>query len=227
MRRRPTIPRGLPGGFALAAALLLAGAIAVGCLERSAAAQPLDTGETLHVCSSCHGLTGWSTSSLFPNLAGQRPQYLAAQLKAFRSRTRTDQPARTYMWGMAARLSNPQIGAIAAYYAGLPSRPARPNAAPSIAAGKKIYEEGIADKGVAPCMACHGDKAQGQPAVPPQAGKPGSDAIPALAGQHRAYIEREVKAFMSKARASDVMRETTKSLSPAELRDIAAYLATL
>jgi cytochrome c553 len=227
MRRSPTTPCGVPHGFALVVAVLLAGASAPCGLQRAVAAEPIDIRETVHVCSSCHGLTGSSTSSLFPSLAGQRQKYLAAQLKAFRSRTRTDQPAQTYMWGMAARLSNPQIDAIAAYYTGLPSRPARPRVAPSIAAGKKIYEEGIADKGVAPCMACHGDKAQGQPAVPPQAGKPGSDAIPALAGQHRAYIEREVKAFVSKARASDVMRESTKGLTPSELRDIAAYLATL
>lgn len=227
MRCGTTTSRGVARGFALAAAALLTGAIAACSLQRPVAAQPVDIGETLHVCSSCHGLAGWSASSLFPNLAGQRQEYLAAQLKAFRSRTRADQPAHTYMWGMAAHLSDMQIDAIAAYYAGLPPAPARPCASPSIAAGKKIYEEGVADKSVPPCMACHGDKAQGQPPVPPQAGKPGSDVIPALAGQHRAYIERAVDAFIAKARASDVMRESTKGLTPAQLRDVAAYLATL
>src|SRR5262249_1864711 len=36
------------------------------------------------VCSTCHGARGVSISPMFPHLAGQPPQYLEAQLKAFR-----------------------------------------------------------------------------------------------------------------------------------------------
>ncbi len=64
---------------------------------------------TVHVCSSCHGPKGRSISSTFPRLAGQQKDYIEAQLKAFRDHTRADPHAKTYMWGMAARLSDPTI----------------------------------------------------------------------------------------------------------------------
>ena len=35
-------------------------------------------------CSACHGATGISVSPLWPNLAGQKEQYLVKQIKAFR-----------------------------------------------------------------------------------------------------------------------------------------------
>ena len=36
------------------------------------------------MCSSCHGVKGISMSPLWPNLAGQKEQYLIKQIKAFR-----------------------------------------------------------------------------------------------------------------------------------------------
>ena len=72
---------------------------------------------TLHICSSCHGPDGRSISPTFPRLAGQQKDYIVAQLQAFRDKTRADPHAQTYMWGMAARLSDPTIDGIAAFYA--------------------------------------------------------------------------------------------------------------
>ena len=65
---------------------------------------------TLHVCESCHGRDGRSISPTFPRLAGQQKNYIVEQLKAFRDKTRADPHARTYMWGLAAGLSDPTIG---------------------------------------------------------------------------------------------------------------------
>ena len=81
----------------------------------------VDVAGTVHVCSSCHGPGGRSTSSTFPRLAGQQKDYLVAQLQAFRDHTRADPHAKTYMWGMAARLSDPLIEGIAAYYSSQPA----------------------------------------------------------------------------------------------------------
>ncbi|HVB69037.1 MAG TPA: hypothetical protein VNE67_14400, partial [Acetobacteraceae bacterium] len=36
----------------------------------------------VHVCSTCHGHAGRRTSPNFPRLAGQRAEYLGAQLRA-------------------------------------------------------------------------------------------------------------------------------------------------
>ena len=98
---------------------------------------------TVHVCDSCHGPGGRSISPTFPRLAGQQKDYIVAQLQAFRDKTRADPHAQTYMWGMAARLSDPTIDAIAAYYASQTPVAGQAGTSPEIVAGKKIFTEGI------------------------------------------------------------------------------------
>src|SRR6516165_7622067 len=88
---------------------------------------PPDIAGIVHVCSSCHGPGGHSISSTFPRLAGQQKDYLVAQLTAFRDHKRADPHAQTYMWGMAGRLSNPEIKALATYYAAQPPTPGTPD----------------------------------------------------------------------------------------------------
>jgi cytochrome c553 len=175
---------------------------------------PIDISGTVHVCSSCHGPGGRSISSTFPRLAGQQKDYLAAQLKAFRDHTRADPHAKTYMWGMAARLSDAMIEGIAEYYSQQPPVPGTPDNSRMADAGRKIYTEGIASRSVPPCKACHGDHGQG------------NGTIPRLAGQHTAYIERQLEAFASNARANEVMHENSKNLTAEQIHEVAAYLRT-
>jgi cytochrome c553 len=61
-------------------------------------------------CANCHGVSGRSISPTFPNLAAQTAPYLQAQLHAFRDQTRADPDALSYMWGMAAQLSDVDKG---------------------------------------------------------------------------------------------------------------------
>jgi cytochrome c553 len=169
---------------------------------------------TLYVCSSCHGTDGRSISPTFPRLASQQKDYIVAQLQAFRDKTRADPHAQTYMWGMAARLSNPTIDAIAAYYASQTPVAGEPGTSPEIAAGKKIFTEGIPSENLPACMSCHGEKAEG------------NGPIPRLAGQHRAYLARQLEAFASMARANEIMHENSKNLTPEQISEVTAYLAT-
>jgi len=67
------------------------------------------------VCAACHGAKGISATGAFPNLAGQKADYLAAQLKAFRAKTRVN----PVMAPMAASLKDEDIDNLAAYYASL------------------------------------------------------------------------------------------------------------
>jgi cytochrome c553 len=90
-------------------------AILTACGTNEPAAQA-QIENTEHVCSSCHGMDGRSVSPTFPNLAGQPSQYLVTQLKAFRDHSRADPHAHTYMWGMAAQLTDPTIEGLAAFY---------------------------------------------------------------------------------------------------------------
>ena len=66
-------------------------------------------------CAACHGGTGISPTPIWPNLAGQKEQYLAQQITAFRDGTRQN----AQMSPMAAGLSDEDIANLAAYYASL------------------------------------------------------------------------------------------------------------
>jgi cytochrome c553 len=206
---RPLARSMVGGGFTAAMILLLT----VGAAP-SEAAESTAPADIIHVCSSCHGPGGRSISSTFPRLAGQQKDYIETQLKAFRDHERADPHAKTYMWGMAAQLSDAQIGAIAAYYSSQPPVPGIPNNSPLAVAGHAIFDAGISSLGVPPCKACHGDHGEG------------NSMIPRLAGQHPEYIERQLEAFASMARANEIMHENSKSLTADQIRAVAAFVAT-
>lgn len=165
-------------------------------------------------CSSCHGLRGISVSPTFPNLAGQQAAYLEAQLKAFRDRSRADPHAQAFMWGMAAQLTDETIAHMANYFANQPAPPGTRADRAEIAAGKKIYEEGIPGQNVPPCQSCHGSRALG------------NGPFPRLAGQHRGYLERQLGAFAANLRANPVMHENSKNLTALQISQVAAFLSS-
>jgi cytochrome c553 len=215
--RRAVAPGGAVAVVSSGAALVLA-LLAGGCssTETGAAGPPpsASVAGTEHVCSSCHGMGGKSTlSSTFPRLAGQQDEYLVTQLKAFRDKSRADPHAHTYMWGMAARLTDPTIDGLAAYYSAQPPIHGAPSDSAEMAAGKKIFDEGIPASNVPACAACHGEQAQG------------AGAIPRLAGQHRSYLERQLDAFSSNARANEIMHENSKNLTAQQISQVTAFLS--
>jgi cytochrome c553 len=69
-------------------------------------------------CGGCHGPAGAGIPAQFPRLAGQYAEYIATQLKSFRDGARSNDP-NGMMRGVAARLSEREIRAVAEYAAGL------------------------------------------------------------------------------------------------------------
>jgi cytochrome c553 len=69
-------------------------------------------------CTACHGPGGAGVPAQFPRIAGQFPEYTAAQLRAFRSGERTNDPNRM-MRAIAERLSDREISEVAEYISGL------------------------------------------------------------------------------------------------------------
>ena len=69
-------------------------------------------------CTSCHSPNGAGVPAQYPRLAGQFPEYSAAQLKAFRAGERANDP-NNMMRATAAKLSDREISALAEYIAGL------------------------------------------------------------------------------------------------------------
>jgi cytochrome c553 len=158
------------------------------------------------VCSTCHGIDGQSSNSLFPKLAGQQKEYILGQLEAIKGRDRNSEHTRQFMWGPARYISAKQMDELATYFSKQPPmRGTVPNGQLS-EVGQVIYHQGVPGKGVKACSSCHGDAAQGD------------DVIPRLAGQHAYYMNNRARIAMTKIVAN---------LSDDEINAISAYLETI
>ena len=77
-----------------------------------------DAASGIPACAGCHGPSGAGIPIQFPRLGGQYADYVAAQLQAFRSGARDNDP-NGMMRAVAAHLTDTQIRALAEYVAGL------------------------------------------------------------------------------------------------------------
>lgn len=193
--------------LSVSAALGAPGALAAG--DASAGKAKANT------CAGCHGADGNSTNPAWPKLAGQHPGYLVKQLKDFKAGDREN----ATMAPMAAALSEQDMQDLAAYYAAqqIQYGEADPEL---VELGEQIYRGGNKASGVSACMACHGPAGKGNPAA----------NFPALAGQHAAYTEIQLKAFRSGARANDygsMMRNVAARMTDAEIKAVASYIQGL
>lgn len=114
-------------------------------MAANASAANLDAGraKALAVCAACHGANGVSVGDAIPNLAGQKPAYLEAQLKALKDGSRKS----AVMGAMAAQLSADDIANVAAYFASLPGAPAaaaKSEFLPALAKSRVVFPEGYA-----------------------------------------------------------------------------------
>lgn len=92
--------------------------------------KPADTGawlatrgawdKNVPACNQCHGPGGIGVGENFPSLAGQPAAYIAGQLRAWQQGQRPPGPL-GLMPAVATRLSDAEIDAVSAYYAGLPA----------------------------------------------------------------------------------------------------------
>jgi len=181
--------------------------------ESAARAQAVQLAEGK--CFLCHGEKGKSISPLFPRLAGQQSAYVVAQLKAFKNQTRSDPDAVAYMYGMASLLNERMMNALGDYFQSLEPVKAKAEPAAEVSQGKDIFNNGIPSQQVPPCMSCHGDKATG------------SGLFPRLAGQHVAYLIKQLHAFKDGVRASPVMNSVASTLTDAQMQAVADYARSL
>jgi cytochrome c553 len=72
--------------------------------------------ELLRQCSACHGVDGIAKDVEIPNLRGQHDQYVAEQLRAFRSGKRASKE----MHYLSRHLTDEEIDALAQFYAEMP-----------------------------------------------------------------------------------------------------------
>jgi cytochrome c553 len=199
--------------FAATAAIFasMASTLAIAEEASSAPTEPVISKATT-VCQNCHGAQGDSLLATFPRLNGQQADYIAAQLKSFRSQSRSDPHARAYMWGMASQLDDGMIDGLAKYFAA--QKPTQPQSGGALAAeGKNIYMNGADAQNIPACQACHGEHAEG------------NSVIPRLAGQHAYYLKSQLEAFRSTLRENDVMHANTKDMTNSQIEALVSYLS--
>ncbi|MDB5939009.1 MAG: hypothetical protein JWP77_1373 [Polaromonas sp.] len=78
-----------------------------------------DDAAQVQACANCHGPAGAGEPPAYPYLAGQHAAYLASALGQWKSGSRKNDPS-GQMPAIAARLTDADIAALAAYYASQP-----------------------------------------------------------------------------------------------------------
>lgn len=168
-----------------------------------------------NVCGACHGADGNSTSPIYPNLAGQHPEYISKQLHEFKSGTRKN----ATMAPNVTKLSQDDMLNLAAYFSAQQPKPRMAKDPALVAEGQKIYKGGNPGSGVPACASCHGPAGSG---IPVQ--------FPRLAGQHSKYVLSQLKNFRSGDRANDggkMMRVIARKMTDQEMKAVAEYISGL
>ncbi len=170
--------------------------------------QDVDAGrKKAETCIACHGPNGNSQVPLFPILAGQTARYLYLQLKDFKEGRRSEPTMEPFI----KDLSRDDMLNLAAFFAA--QKPTGTSFKPDevkAARGQKKSEETL-------CTMCH------------LGGFKGQNEIPRVAGQHHAYVVKQMKDFKTARRTNDAgnMASVSKTLSDQDIDDLGHYLETL
>ncbi|AOW12129.1 cytochrome C [Hydrogenophaga crassostreae] len=165
------------------------------------------------VCVACHAADGNSTTPENPKLAAQHPEYLAKQLKEFKSGKRDN----AIMKGFAAGLSDEDMTNISHWLADQKAKDGFASEKDLVRMGERIYRGGIADRQIAACAGCHSPNGAGIPAQ-----------YPRLAGQHATYTVNQLNAFRSGARKNSVeMTGVAAKMNDVEIKAVSDYIAGL
>ena len=157
----------------------------------------------VQACVACHGADGVSGSPAWPNLAGQHETYLVRQIRAMRSGDRISAMKTPFLSG----LSDEDIQVLAAWYSSQDIGVAANGDAKRVERGRQL---------AGACSACHGHN-----------GKPVADEWPILAGQHAAYLQKQLRAYKDAERIHPFMQSAVEGLDEEDFAALAAYYSQL
>ena len=178
----------------------------------------LATDSVIKSCNPCHGANGEGRDvAAFPKLAGQRPEYLLASMRAYARGERHS----GIMEPIVAGLSNDQLLAIARRYANMKSnQTGAQRDAESIQRGSEIARKGIPKQEIPACVDCH---SSGEFTMNP--------IFPSLDGQFGDYINLQLTLFKENRRGGTshqhIMATIAKELTKEQMSDVARYFASL
>ena len=196
---------------------LLIALAAVGATVSPALAQDAKAGEKkVAMCIGCHGIPGYQASfpeiHKVPMISGQNAKYIIASLTAYKKGDRKHPTMRS----IATSLTDQDMADVAAFYEqqgkGATELPPKAEAAGAVA---DLLKKGN-------CASCHGENFS----------KPIDPSYPKLAGQHADYLYVALKAYQTDknpqvGRNNPVMMGMSKPYTHAELKAMAAYMASL
>jgi cytochrome c553 len=159
--------------------------------------------ELAYTCNGCHAIPNYKNvypTYSVPKLHGQRPQYLVAALKAYKSGERSHGT----MHSQAASMSDQDMADVAAYLAGPQVLVESKNDVPAERRPKASEV----------CLACHGTNGVG---ITPD--------YPTISGQHRDYIVRALIDYQKGGRKNAVMAGMAANLTREDIEALAAYYA--
>jgi len=173
------------------------------------------------VCGACHGPLGIAPVPLFPNLAGQKAEYLYWRLVAFKRAAKPESP----MTAQVAQLDDASMRDLAAWFASLPPPAAAASAANDRPAtqGETLYRDGNPALGIPPCQGCHGAGALGHPLADDNARW---RVYPALHGQHAPYLLQRLKDLGADASPLSSSARTMAPIARSLDADSAAAIAS-
>ena len=184
--------------------------LALGSLAAEAQTPPAFNGDAKrshdlsYTCNGCHAIPNYKNvypTYSVPKLRGQRPEYLVAALKAYKSGERSHGT----MHSQASSMSEQDMADIAAYLSGPTVLTQSKNDVPATARPKATEV----------CLACHGTNGVGITAD-----------YPTLAGQHRDYIERALTDYKKGGRKNAIMAGMAATLTPEDIEQLAAYYSS-
>lgn len=164
------------------------------------------------LCVACHGADGNSANPEWPKLAGQHPEYIAKQLKEFKSGTRQN----ALMAGIVAGLSEQDMVNLAAYFSSQKLKVVGASNLELAKQGERLYRAGNAKTQVSACMGCHGPAGKG---IPPR--------FPRVSGQHATYTQTQLLAFKTGKRTDETMKAIASRMSESEIKAVAEYMSAL
>jgi cytochrome c553 len=180
------------------------------------------------VCAACHGEFGeGGGGGVYPRLAGLNKDYLAEQVRKFKSRERENIPMIPF--ANERELPERDVRDITTYLSGitLTTKPPRedepmdaharlmkmkqviqiPREPGDILVGKKLYD--------ADCAECHGKQGQGRVKKPP------------LALQHMKYLRAQIELFFTGRRNHEDFDELMKGKTAEDWKNIYAHISLM
>ncbi len=176
----------------------------------------------IRYCKDCHGQQGQGFTGAYPvpRLAGQTFAYLQAKSEVIMEHRRDNPTADAFVAPALASMNPASRGDVYDHFTKLNPPPAAPGPQELAAAGRRIYEDGVAQDDVPACASCHGADAKGVGETPRLAGQIYPYAVKVLS--HWAIINRERAREDGKA-----VKSGAHKLSQSQIEAISAYISNL